>query len=374
PAPGLTSPLRTSMGNTAVQAARAINYVGAGTVEFLLDSHEQFYFMEMNTRLQVEHPVTECITGFDLVEWQLLVAAGNPLPVAQESIHCHGHAIECRVYAEDPYNGFLPSIGTLDHVHFPNADYLRVDQGYESHDFISQHYDPMIAKVITHADSREHALDDIIDALAATEIIGVKTNIPFLLRILKHRDYQQARMTTHFIDDHKDVLQPELVTPDNHTLLMAAFALRQQQNLNNAKTLVFTDDIHSPWRANSSWRMNTASVRDCSLWWHDEKYPISVNGNIFSVNGIDYVIEGHLNNANCDITINEQRQIGRVILIENRCHVYFNQQHVELLIDHSESQDQTAASTAGQLVAPMPGTVVAVYVANGDEVNAGDPL
>ncbi|MFN7097754.1 MAG: acetyl/propionyl/methylcrotonyl-CoA carboxylase subunit alpha, partial [Gammaproteobacteria bacterium] len=203
PAPDMTDKLRSAMGAAAVACAKAIGYVGAGTIEFLLDEDGQFYFMEMNTRLQVEHPVTEMITGLDLVEWQLRVAAGEKMPLTQAQIPLHGHAIEVRIYAEDPAHDFLPSIGTIHYLQQPQLqNWLRVDTGVETGSQISQYYDPMIAKLIVWGESRTEAILRLLQALAHYHVCGVQTNLALLANIASHPDYQTAKVFTHFIDVH----------------------------------------------------------------------------------------------------------------------------------------------------------------------------
>src|SRR5215469_7653246 len=213
-APGMPQALREAMGAAAVKAAKAVGYVGAGTVEFIADSSEglkadRFWFMEMNTRLQVEHPVTEMITGFDLVEWQLRVAAGEPLPKFQSEIRANGHAIEVRLYAEDPRKGFLPSTGRLEHLRLPaEADGVRVDTGVREGDSVTVYYDPMIAKVIAHDETREGAVARLANALCETQIAGVRTNAGFLIHALRHRDFLAGEIDTGFIDRNIDALLP----------------------------------------------------------------------------------------------------------------------------------------------------------------------
>jgi 3-methylcrotonyl-CoA carboxylase alpha subunit len=209
PAPGMTAAMREAMGSAAVQAAKAIGYSGAGTVEFIVDGSrglrpDGFWFMEMNTRLQVEHPVTEMVTGEDLVEWQLRVAAGQPLPKTQEQLTLTGHAFEARLYAEDPARGFLPAIGTLTHLAFPED--ARADTGIRAGDAISPHYDPMIAKLIVHGPDRDTALTRLIRALEATTVAGSTTNLAFLARLARHPDFRAARLDTGLIDRHLDAL------------------------------------------------------------------------------------------------------------------------------------------------------------------------
>jgi acetyl-CoA carboxylase biotin carboxylase subunit len=211
PAPGMSAAMRKQMGEAAVKAAKAVNYSGAGTVEFIADASDglkadRFWFMEMNTRLQVEHPVTEAITGTDLVEWQLRVAAGEKLPKKQSELSIHGHAIEARLYAEDPQKGFLPSIGTLTHLKFP--DDVRVDSGVRRGDAVSIFYDPMIAKVIAHDETREGAAAKLARAMRHTEVAGVTTNAAFLARALAHPAFVSGDIDTAFIERHRANLIP----------------------------------------------------------------------------------------------------------------------------------------------------------------------
>ena len=205
PAPGMDAAMREAMGRAAVEAARAVGYVGAGTVEFIADAREglkpdRFYFMEMNTRLQVEHPVTEAITGLDLVEWQFRVAAGEPLPVRQEDVRLDGHAVEARLYAEDPERGFLPSTGTLHALRLPDGEGIRVDAGVRAGDTVTPYYDPMIAKVIAHGATREAALDRLATALDETAVAGPQTNLAFLTALAKAPEFRAGRFDTGFID------------------------------------------------------------------------------------------------------------------------------------------------------------------------------
>jgi acetyl-CoA carboxylase biotin carboxylase subunit len=209
PSPALTSTLRRAMGEAAVAAARAAGYVNAGTIEFLLEGDgdaARFYFLEMNTRLQVEHPVTEGVTGVDLVRAQLAVAAGAPLPWTQQDLTLRGHAIECRVYAEDPANGFLPQAGPLLVYREPHGPGVRVDSGVEEGGIVSVNYDPLLAKLTVHAESREAAIDRALAALRAFPVLGIRTNVPFLVRLLRHDDFRAGRVHTGFIEQHLETL------------------------------------------------------------------------------------------------------------------------------------------------------------------------
>ncbi len=268
PAPFMDAVRRAAMGEAACAAARAVGYVGAGTVEFIAEGDE-FYFMEMNTRLQVEHPVTEMITGQDLVEWQLRVATSEPLPRTQDALRINGHAIEVRVYAEDPAREFLPSIGTLVHLRQPAETLdVRVDTGVRQGDAITQNYDPMIAKLIVHADTRAEAVRRLAGALHDYEVVGVQTNLPLLRAIAAHPAFAAGELDTGFIARHAEDLfgsadisgaQAEIVVR-----VAATLALLDEQRLAGA-ALAPSSDPHSPWGAADAWRMNSDGYQDFSI-------------------------------------------------------------------------------------------------------------
>src|SRR5437762_8234119 len=225
PAPGMTRERRKAMGDAAVVAAQSIGYVGAGTVEFIAQQDGTFHFMEMNTRLQVEHPVTEMITGVDLVEWQLRIASGEPLPKTQQELEINGHAIEARLYAEDPDRGFLPSLGHLVHWRMPAATRrIRVDTGVRAGDTISPFYDPMLAKLIVWGEDRERAAEEMLTALGECEVVGVATNIAFLERLIKHEAFAAGQLDTGLIDKHRTALFPSVSPTPVRALLVAALA------------------------------------------------------------------------------------------------------------------------------------------------------
>ncbi|MCO8170606.1 acetyl/propionyl/methylcrotonyl-CoA carboxylase subunit alpha [Pseudomonas sp. 21LCFQ02] len=256
PAPGLTPALRKAMGEAAVRAAQAIGYVGAGTVEFLLDARGEFFFMEMNTRLQVEHPVTEAITGLDLVAWQIRVARGEPLPITQEQVPLNGHAIEVRLYAEDPEGGFLPASGhlALYREAAPGAG-RRVDSGVQEGDDISPFYDPMLAKLIAWGENREEARQRLLAMLAETVVAGFRTNLVFLQRILAHPAFAAAELDTGFIERHQAQLLPAPAPlPDAFWQQAGAAVLASEPARLRA------DDPHSPWAARSAWRSGLPAV------------------------------------------------------------------------------------------------------------------
>jgi 3-methylcrotonyl-CoA carboxylase alpha subunit len=250
PAPGMSVELRRAMGEAAVKAAQAIGYVGAGTVEFLLDARGQFFFMEMNTRLQVEHPVTEAITGLDLVAWQIRVARGEPLPITQAQVPLFGHAIEVRLYAEDPQNDFLPASGILALYQEPAAGPgRRVDSGVREGDEVSAFYDPMLGKLIAWGDSREEARQRLLAMLGETAVAGVKTNLAFLRRILAHPAFAAAELDTGFIERHQADLLPAPGGLPDAFWQAAATAFVESETAR-----VRCDDPHSPWSARSGWR------------------------------------------------------------------------------------------------------------------------
>ncbi|MEQ9724654.1 acetyl/propionyl/methylcrotonyl-CoA carboxylase subunit alpha [Pseudomonas sp. WHRI 8822A] len=250
PAPGLSAELRRAMGEAAVRAAQAIGYVGAGTVEFLLDARGEFFFMEMNTRLQVEHPVTEAITGLDLVAWQIRVARGEPLPIRQDQVPLDGHAIEVRLYAEDPEGGFLPASGHLDLYREPaGGPGRRVDSGVEQGDEVSPFYDPMLAKLIAWGENREEARQRLLAMLGETVVGGFKTNLAFLQRILAHPAFAAAELDTGFIERHQaQLLPPAQELPDAFWQQAGAALLATDSDRQRA------DDPHSPWAARNAWR------------------------------------------------------------------------------------------------------------------------
>ncbi|MFQ3567750.1 MAG: acetyl-CoA carboxylase biotin carboxylase subunit [Aggregatilineales bacterium] len=252
PAPGIDAALRARMGDAAIAAARAVDYVNAGTVEFIVTPQGDFYFLEMNTRLQVEHPITEAITGLDLVQLQFAVAAGEPLPFAQNDVHARGHAIECRLYAEDPTTGFLPAPGPLFHVLMPEGPGIRVDAGVSSGEAISPHYDPLIAKVIAWGQDRPAALARMAAALRELVIVGTTTNAAFLRALIDHPEFQAGGIDTHFIDRELHALLP-VPTPLPDAVLVAAAldALERSETHDRER-------VNDPWDQPDSFRIGAS--------------------------------------------------------------------------------------------------------------------
>lgn len=256
PSPFLDDDLRRRMGDAAVAAARAVGYTNAGTIEFLVDAARNFYFLEMNTRLQVEHPITELVTGTDLVKLQLRVAAGEPLP-DMHALCQQGHAIECRIYAEDPANNFLPEIGKVRRAVEPVGPGVRVDAGVTTGDEISLHYDPMIAKLIVWGENRTEALRKMNWALRHYVVLGVTTNIPFLRDVVAHPAFRQGDVTTNFIPEHLSAWQPHTETPPDMALVAVAIAdmLADSQRVVSADGMTADGDTFSPWATLRGFRM-----------------------------------------------------------------------------------------------------------------------
>jgi len=362
PAPGLTPALRQAMGEAAVRAAQAVNYIGAGTVEFLLDARGHFYFMEMNTRLQVEHPITELITGTDLVAWQLRVARGEALPLTQEQVPMHGHAMEVRVYAEDPDNDFLPATGTLEIYREPaNGPGRRVDTGVREGDEVSPFYDPMIAKVIAWGEDREQARLRLLDMLADTTISGVRTNINFLQRILAHEAFAEGKVQTGFIEDYRDALFPEKAPLDEHFWQLAGAAWLHSQSQPVRK-----EDQHSPWaQAPVGWRSATPQRAYLRLELEEHTETFWVNAEtLASTHWLDdefFYVENGVQK--------------RCTAIAKQGTLYFHWHgdvHALRLADPIAAAK--ADTEAGGLTAPMNGNIVNVAVTPGQTVAAGDLL
>ncbi|SFQ35539.1 acetyl-CoA carboxylase biotin carboxylase subunit, partial [Pseudomonas borbori] len=274
PAPGLTPELRRAMGEAAVKAAQAIGYVGAGTVEFLLDERGDFFFMEMNTRLQVEHPVTEAITGLDLVAWQIRVARGEALPITQEQVPLLGHAIEVRLYAEDPDHDFLPSTGRLNLYREaqPGAG-RRVDSGVSQGDEVSPFYDPMLGKLIAWGDNREEARLRLLAMLDETCIGGVRTNLAFLRRVLAHPAFADAELDTGFIPRHEAQLLPPPGELPSEFWRLAGEAFAQSEPLRHKH-----EDCHSPWASTSGWRAGLPAEIDLHLSCNGVTHKVRASG------------------------------------------------------------------------------------------------
>ena len=395
PAPGMPPDRRAAMGEAAVNAARAVGYVGAGTVEFIANQDGSFYFMEMNTRLQVEHPVTEMITGTDLVEWQLRVAFGEPLPKKQHELGIHGHAIEARIYAENPEKGFLPSIGTLRHMDTPDAvnfelggvagvepAAVRIDSGVREGDAISPFYDPMIAKLIVWGTDRTQALARLSQALADFQIVGLATNIAFLKRLVDGEAFSTADLDTGLIERNGATLFPPSKAAPAGALALAAVALIEGEKRLSAGASANAAD---PWGQAQGWRLNGDYRRVLSFG--DEHaaglpggaYQVGVvyhpQGWELDVNGVKQplTVSGHAG-ATLSVRLGEQSMHGAVRRDGDLFHVFSNGEHHMLAYNDPMAHAGELEAAGGRLTAPMPGKVVAVLVEAGQEVKKGDPL
>lgn len=259
PSPAMTRELREKMGKAAVTVAKTIGYSNAGTVEFMVDENMNFYFMEMNTRLQVEHPVTEMTTGIDLVKWQLKIASGEKLKFKQKDISQRGHAIECRIYAEDPANGFLPSVGTIEKVETPVGPNIRDDSGIYPGMKVTPYYDPLLAKLITYGENREETINKMIWALTHYIILGVTTNISFLKKILEHEEFRKGNITTHFIDDYfADWTVAKRALPIEAIIALAVY---DATHTKSQEIIRYKEaDPHSPWKYVGRWRIGGRGI------------------------------------------------------------------------------------------------------------------
>jgi 3-methylcrotonyl-CoA carboxylase alpha subunit len=380
PSPFLTPALRARMGEAAVLAARAIDYVNAGTVEFIVGADGAFYFMEINTRLQVEHPVTEMVTGLDLVEWQLRVAAGEPLPSAQEQVPQRGHAIEVRLYAEDPEKNFLPGSGRLERLLLPaQGDGVRIDAGVESGDTVTVFYDPMIAKLIVHAADRPAALAKLAAALARCDVVGPASNIDFLERLVAHPHVRDGTIDTSYLDRHLDEVMripQDVSTP----ALAAAACLRLQGEADAALALAARSaDPDSPWARADGWRVGHASARPLWLERRGTRLELSVLGHAaafeFALGGRRHVVSRLSHDAE-SLTLEVDGRVHRLGYLHSG----------EDLVVHDGAErfrfhparpygfEGSVAGGSDRVRAPMPGRIVAVHVAAGDAVDAQQAL
>lgn len=380
PAPGLSDELRKQMGEAAVQAAQAIDYVGAGTVEFLLDSRGQFYFMEMNTRLQVEHPVTELITGVDLVEWQFKVAAGEHLPISQSEITHNGHSIELRIYAEDADNDFMPSTGRIDYLQEPSSDSnirlacVRVDSGVTHGDTISEYYDPMISKLIVWGQTRDIALKQLKQALTQYHVRGVTTNIGYLHSIISQLAFAEIELDTDFLVKHQQGISEQQNVSDSIWLTLAAVARwndliskSDSSTLPAPTTQGFRLSVNNVYRfnftdvnANHQVRLQQSSqdtgahftVR-CGEELHQVILLESGNQFIVDIDRVRYIFNA----------LNDEQKTTLFYLGQQRTFAH------QPSFESAKGQDDELSPTA-----PLNGVISAVMVNKGDKVAAGDPL
>ncbi|XP_011880584.1 PREDICTED: methylcrotonoyl-CoA carboxylase subunit alpha, mitochondrial [Vollenhovia emeryi] len=389
PAPGISQQLRRELGEAAVRAAKAVEYVGAGTVEFIMDRHDHsFHFMEMNTRLQVEHPVTEAITGLDLVEWQLRVASGEELPLTQEQISLNGHAFEARIYAENPRNGFLPGAGQLLYLKPPEAaENVRVETGVRQNDEVSVHYDPMIAKLVVWGKDRGEALSVLASKLNDYNIAGLDTNIEFIKDLCAHEKFQNGQVHTGFIEENFEQLFPKIQT-SNRILMQGTLASILLEDMESLNMSVETKDPFTPFAVETGLRLNHVLERtflfdvgkesnvvevrypepDVYLMRVDRLGPwMKATGTLKKTDGVLELF------AEIDGIITK----ARTVKLNNKLHIFTKDREWQLVIPSPKfvtaitrqpEQDPYTASS------PMPGLVDKVFVNKGDAVKKGDSL
>jgi 3-methylcrotonyl-CoA carboxylase alpha subunit len=381
PAPGMTPERRGAMGAAAVTAAKSIGYVGAGTVEFIAEQDGTFYFMEMNTRLQVEHPVTEMITGLDLVEWQLRVASGEPLPNTQDELAIHGHAIEARLYAEDPERGFLPSIGTLAHWRMPDTGpRVRIDTGVRAGDAVTPFYDPMLGKLVVWGEDRPRACDEMLRALRECEVVGVSTNIAFLERVVAHDAFASGKLDTGLIDRHRAALFPPADATPPRALLAAALAEYAQIERAATVTAMGSGDPYSPWNLTDAW-WNASAAHAIQLTFIDGEARHQVAIRPRGEGRVDVTAAGRTIEARVDVrdgrlAIDAEGApfAAAVVRAADDRYVFAPGARRRLTLVDPLAHAGEEEAHAGHLMAPMSGTVVAVMVKAGSKVEKGAPL
>ena len=376
PAPGMDPARRRAMGEAACAAAHAVGYVGAGTVEFIAEG-DAFYFMEMNTRLQVEHPVTEAITGLDLVEWQLRVAAGEALPLREDALRIDGHAIEVRVYAEDPARDFAPSVGTLRHLRAPaQSGRVRVDTGVRQGDAITVHYDPMIAKLIVHAPDRPAAVRDLARALAEYEIAGVQTNLPLLRAIAAHPAFAAGAPDTGFIARHAGALLRPAPSPSR-----AALAAAVRRHLwDEAQAAPNPADPWSPWALATAWRLNGDGWQDFAVRIGEADLTLRAHlrpdggFRLVQPDGTAEVTAQDGGDGMVALRIDGHGAAVRAVTLGDTVAVFEAGALTEVRFLDPLTAAEAEEGGDGRVLAPMPGRVLEVLVAEGETVARGAVL
>ena len=380
PAPGMTPDRRAAMGKAAIEAARAVGYVGAGTVEFIANQDGSFYFMEMNTRLQVEHPVTEMITGQDLVEWQFRVACGEPLPLGQEQVVMTGHAFEARIYAEDPDKGFLPSTGKLLHLRAPVQNvHVRVDTGVEQGDQISPYYDPMIAKLIVWDRDRERALARLLRALADYQVVGVANNVDFLTRLAASPAFSGADLDTGLIEREQDFLfRRDQPVPERVWLVAALAELMREAELATKRARQSLDP-DSVWHQADGWRINMQATRTLEFvrGSHQQRIDVAYQRDGFVLGVGSRQVRARMesdSDGGLWLDMDDNRCRVTVIAAAEKRYVFLDGvtwmlTYVDPLVHAAQAGDQETG-----LLAPMPGKVTALLARQGERVERGAPL
>ena len=372
PSPFLTAAGRTAMGEAAVKAGLAIDYVGAGTVEFIVGADGQFYFMEINTRIQVEHPVTEACLGLDLVEWQLRVAFGEKLPWRQAELVGHGHAIEARLYAEDPEANFLPASGKLTRLVFP-SEAVRIDSGVVQGDVVSVFYDPMIAKLIVHAPDRPQALAALRSALAGTQVGGIKSNVDFLETLIRHPDFIGAQIHTGYLDARlSEVYQAVQELPQTVLVAASVVSLLAQEAASLARAAASADP-HSPWARSDGWRLGHFGKRVLALDWRGTRCEVAAHGSagcyrVDIAHDAVEVRDARYAGEVLDAKFDGQGVRLRVSPFADGYEVHDGMRRYLLQARDAFAYEASAQRGADALRAPMPGRIVALKAQVGDQV------
>jgi 3-methylcrotonyl-CoA carboxylase alpha subunit len=384
PAPGMSAERRRQMGEAAIAAARAVGYVGAGTVEFITEPGGRFYFMEMNTRLQVEHPVTEMVTGLDLVEWQLRIAAGEALPLVQDQLSVSGHAIEARIYAEDPARDFLPTAGRIEHLHQPQTDaHVRVDSGVQAGDDVGVHYDPMIAKLIAWDRDRASALLRLRGALGEYQIAGVTTNLAFLSAVTAHPAYACAdrdpeSLDTGLIERHRAALFPELQPVPDAILAIGVLSESLRMDRDAAAIAADSSDPYSPWHLRHGWRLNednhhafvfldAGKRKQIVAHYRDGGYLLELPGG-----GSITASARDSSGGAIEVELDGKRSRATVVRRSGDLTVFADGGSYRLAFEKPVVIEEEDPS--GHLVSPLPGSVIQVLVGSGDTVAKGQAL
>ena len=379
PAPGVEDQRRRAMGEAAVAAARAVGYVGAGSVEFIADA-DGFYFIEMNTRLQVEHTVTEAVTALDLVEWQLRVAAGEKLPLRQKDLVLKGHAIEARLYAEDPERDFLPQTGVLHRLHFPPPEIARIDTGVRQGDRVTPYYDAMIAKIIAWGEDRPSAIGRLRRALAETAILGLRSNLGFLGRLAAEPDFTGGSVDTGFIEHHRDALVP--LHPPAPDVALAAAALSRLLGREAAAAAAArrSGDPYSPWSRSECWRLGGVDHQD--LVFRDDTEERSVQATarppswLLRIDGRAVVLANGAPQPDGSFAVTIDGVRRRLIVLDHgpETSVFIDSESWRLVEIDLLAARQGGDPAGGRLTAPMPGRVTRLLVEDGNAVSRGQPL
>jgi 3-methylcrotonyl-CoA carboxylase alpha subunit len=381
PSPFLTPERRQQMGDAAVQAAKAIDYVNAGTVEFIVGADGDFYFMEINTRLQVEHPVTELVTGFDLVEWQLRVAYGEALPAQQSDVQQNGHAIEVRLYAEDPEKNFLPGSGKLQRLQLPSVSKnVRVDTGVTEGDTVSIFYDPMIAKLIVWDEDRPRALARLRGALSECDMLGPKSNIEFLEKLIRHDVVVNGNIDTSYLDKHLDQVLPQALMPTAIQLAAASAAVLLSDEMQNLKLAKFGSDPYSPWAISDGWRLGHAGYRHVNFLWRDQRIEMLAHGAEgqyqLEANGEKLDIQSAALSDNI-LNFKLAQQSYRFMIHIDAGRVWLHDGQQRLVLQRAAlftAEDQGSGKQDHRILAPMPGRIVLMKLKSGDKVSAGQEV